>query len=270
MNKVTVVTVCFNSEQDIAKTMDSVLNQTYTDFEYIIKDGNSKDRTNEIVAEYKTKFEEKGIAFQHISGKDTGPYDAMMIGAKAASNRYVIFMNAGDLFYNEEVLEKIFKDKDYPGVGVVFGDAIMRGDYDALFKGDISLITHRMAFSHQACFAERDLILKYPFEKRFKIVADYNMMITLYQNGVKFEHVDVTVCIYNMDGMSSKNYVPKMKEDSIIKKEHGLKNGTGSFGYYVKLTEAYVKTFIDKVIPNSMKKGLKKFYMKKIKGYSVD
>lgn len=96
---ISVVTICFNEEKSLAATMGSVLSQTYDDFEYIIKDGGSTDRTLEIAEGFRQGFDERKIPFRIISGKDSGLYDAMNIAAEAASGSFVVFMNSGDLFF---------------------------------------------------------------------------------------------------------------------------------------------------------------------------
>ena len=90
---ISIITICFNAEQNIAKTMESVLNQTYHNIEYIIKDGKSLDRTNEIIEQYKEKFEKKGIRFLHIIQEDQGIYDAMNQAINSITGQYVIYMN---------------------------------------------------------------------------------------------------------------------------------------------------------------------------------
>ncbi|WP_462333489.1 glycosyltransferase [Phocaeicola plebeius] len=90
---ITVVTVCFNAGQTIAKTMQSVLNQTYRPLEYILVDGKSTDNTLNIIYELEPLFHEKGIAVRIVSEKDKGIFDAMNKGVKLANGRWVNFMN---------------------------------------------------------------------------------------------------------------------------------------------------------------------------------
>lgn len=105
---ITVVTVCFNAGQTIAKTMQSVLNQTYRPLEYILVDGKSTDNTLNIIYELEPLFHEKGIAVRIVSEKDKGIFDAMNKGVKLANGRWVNFMNAGDVFYNDKTIDFVF------------------------------------------------------------------------------------------------------------------------------------------------------------------
>ena len=88
--KLSVVTVCLNAENCIALTMESVLNQTVPVYEYILVDGGSTDRTNEIIEEYKEKFLEKGIRFINISEKDNGISDAFNKGIRLSDRKSVV------------------------------------------------------------------------------------------------------------------------------------------------------------------------------------
>ena len=90
--KVSVITVCFNAEKTIRDTIESVLSQSYTDFEYIIVDGKSKDNTNGIIAGFDDAFSAKGIEYKHVSEPDNGIYDAMN--------------NADRLLYDEKIRKK--------------------------------------------------------------------------------------------------------------------------------------------------------------------
>ncbi len=100
--KITIVTVCYNSEKTISKTIESVIGQTYRDIEYIIIDGASKDRTVEIVNKYREKH---NIVL--VSEPDTGLYDAMNKAIVIANGKYILFMNSGDIFADEHVVQKM-------------------------------------------------------------------------------------------------------------------------------------------------------------------
>ena len=96
--KVSIITICFNSEAVIRKTIESVLNQTYTDIEYIIIDGASKDKTVEIAESYRLSLEGKGITFNVYSEPDKGIYDAMNKGINKATGELVGLINSGDWY----------------------------------------------------------------------------------------------------------------------------------------------------------------------------
>ena len=105
---ITIVTVSFNAVTTIEKTILSVINQTYSNIEYIIIDGGSTDGTVEIIKKYENKIS------KWISEPDRGIYDAMNKGIKLAIGKWINFMNAGDCFTNNSVLENIFINDSIP------------------------------------------------------------------------------------------------------------------------------------------------------------
>lgn len=123
--KVSVITICFNSEACIAKTIESVLNQRYSNIEYLIIDGASTDKTVEIAASYRSALEERGIEYKIVSEKDNGIYDAMNKGIRLATGDLVGIINSGD-FYEPEMIETAVTEYE-------------KDEYD-LFYADINLI----------------------------------------------------------------------------------------------------------------------------------
>ena len=121
MSKVTIITICFNSEAVIKKTIESVLNQTYTDVEYLIIDGASKDKTVEIAESYKDAFAEKGIDYKIFSEPDKGIYDAMNKGIAKASGELVGLINSGD-FYEPQMIETAVKAYEEKPYDIFYGD----------------------------------------------------------------------------------------------------------------------------------------------------
>ena len=95
---VSVITVCYNSEKSIRGAIESVLNQTYPEIEYIIVDGSSKDNTVEIAREYEEKFQKKGYIYRIVSEKDNGIYDAMNKGIRMASGKMIGMINSDDWY----------------------------------------------------------------------------------------------------------------------------------------------------------------------------
>ena len=121
MMTVTIITICFNSEAVIKKTIESVLNQTYTDIEYIIIDGASKDKTVEIAESYKDAFADKGIDFKIFSEPDKGIYDAMNKGIAKATGELVGLINSGD-FYEPQMIETAIKAYEEKPYDIFYGD----------------------------------------------------------------------------------------------------------------------------------------------------
>lgn len=220
---ISIVTVCYNAESSIRNVMDSVLRQTYTDFEYIIQDGASTDSTYEIIQSYIPKFQEKGIVFSPVSMSDEGLYDAMNKAVLRCHGTWVNFMNADDRFFSDNTLQTIFYHQKYDTSSVLYGDATEYefGKYYLFYKC-FDKIEARMPFSHQSSFIRRDLLLQYPFDIRYRIGADYNLLLTLYKKGLIFTDINTIVCIVSKDGLSSVNLYDTFVESVTIRKEHGI------------------------------------------------
>ena len=110
--KISIITINYNDAKGLYKTIQSVINQSFDNYEFIIIDGGSTDDSLTIIDQYKTKID------YFISEPDTGVYNAMNKGIKIAKGEYLIFMNSGDGFYDENVLSKVtaFKETKRQGV----------------------------------------------------------------------------------------------------------------------------------------------------------
>ena len=115
---ISIITISYNAVKDIENTILSVLNQTYPNIEYIIIDGGSTDGTLDIIKKYQDKIT------YWVSEPDKGIYDAMNKGTLKATGEWLNFMNAGDTFYNEQVLENVFRDNNWENTDVIYGDVI--------------------------------------------------------------------------------------------------------------------------------------------------
>ena len=205
---ISVVTVCYNAADTIEKTMLSVLNQTYHDIEYIIIDGGSTDGTVEIIRKYADR-----IAYW-VSEPDKGIYDAMNKGIKVATGEWINFMNAGDEFVDEGVIEKLFQNRTIDTVGVVFGDTLFihKSKQKIVKFGDDP--HHKiMPSCHQSIFCRRILLARILFDLRYKIAADYNLFFQLRQMDIEFQYVQLVVAVYDAaNGISSRNEWSTQKE----------------------------------------------------------
>ena len=220
---ISVITVCYNEEEHINSTIRSVFDQSYSDFEYIIKDGGSIDGTLIKVKRWEKAFESRGIKFTVISAADRGIYDAMNTAVLSAEGEFVNFMNGGDCFASAGTLEKIFKDKDHRGADLIYGDTVEE-EFGELhyFRKCPELIKERMPFSHQSVFVRRELLLKYPFRMKYPIAADYDFLLTLYEKGCTFKDSNTVVAKVTKDGKSSLRLKDTYLESLALRKEHGI------------------------------------------------
>ena len=199
MPKITIITVCYNSLQDLKKTVASIAEQTYTDFEYLVIDGGSNDGTLAYLEARREVFKEKGIAYHFVSESDKGTYDAMNKGARKASGEWVNYMNAGDCFYAQDTLERFFSHPIHQDSGIIYGDTLQVFDFGSgIAKADDYRKDNPvMPFCHQSCFVKAELLRQYPFDISYKIVADHDFFFRLHEQGVKSQYIEEVVARYN-------------------------------------------------------------------------
>lgn len=213
--KITIITVCYNAKSEIEKTMKSVLSQSYDNIEYIIIDGASTDNTLEIVNSLVSKYISRNV--QIFSEPDKGIFDAMNKGIEKATGEWINFMNAGDVFYNEQVIEKVFKSEISDNVGVIFGDTYTEnGPFKMLpFIYNPQKLCG-MGISHQSLFVRTSLAKNNPFDMSFKVAADYNMIRQIYNQGYDFKRFDMPISVYDLNGYSAHNVIRQIDETAII------------------------------------------------------
>ncbi len=220
---VSVITVCYHAEKYIQGVLETVLHQTYDNYEYVIKDGGSSDRTNEIIEEYKKSFEDKGIAVKHIVSKDKGIYDAMNEAVTHCSGTWVNFMNADDRYFTDDVLRHIFEGNFYDEADILYGDAV-EAEFGHFYPypKHMDEIEHKMPFSHQSCFIRTTLMQEVPYDLHYRIGADYDFLLKSYLNGRKFVHVEEIVCIVCREGVSTINLKDAFIEGRTIREKYGI------------------------------------------------
>lgn len=195
--KISVVMVCLNAEDFIEKSLKSLASQTYKDYELIVKDGISKDKTIDIVNSLSSEFKNIKI----ISEADTGIYDAMNQAVAVSSGEYIYFLNAGDLLHSEVTLENIITQLD---CDIVYGD-MMYGNDILRQPENITLTFFRLErmLCHQSIFAKKEWLLKYPFECKYRYCADRHWLYTCFKSGATFKHINDIIGFYDTTGVSS-------------------------------------------------------------------
>lgn len=210
--KISIITVCYNAVSTIENTILSVINQTYQNIEYIIIDGSSKDGTNDIICKYRHK-----IAY-HVSEPDGGIYDAMNKGIKAATGKWINFMNAGDSYCAKTSVEQFVRMVD-DDVVIAFGDTVLKYQLGRRLKRaePVSLLSSRMPFGHQATFVDVDYHKHHLFDTTFRSSGDYKFFHDAYESGAKFHHIPIPIAVYKAeDGVSSSNWKLVAREDARI------------------------------------------------------
>lgn len=225
--KISIITVCYNSEKTINDTIASVLNQTYQNYEYIIIDGLSKDKTMEIVKKYEPKFNGK---LKYISEKDNGLYDAMNKGIKMASGDIVGIINSDDVLANANVFQTIIdnftSDIDYLYSDVLYCNEdfskVERKFKSTSMESKILCIAHPTLYLRKKIFDE----IGY-YNQDFRISADYDFTLRLSKGNYKYLHLkDTYFVLMRIGGVSSaglKGYLKNFKDSKMVLNHNNIR-----------------------------------------------
>jgi glycosyltransferase involved in cell wall biosynthesis len=214
--KISIITVNYNNLEGLKKTVESVKNQTYKEFEYIVIDGNSKDGSAEYIQNNKTLFD------YWVSEPDSGVYQAMNKGIEKASGEYLLFLNSGDHFVDYKVLENYHHNvQDFDLI--YFNLKVIENN-----KPFIKSYPDELSFSyfvedtlpHPATFIKKEAFLKTNFYKEeFKIVSDWKFFIdAVCKYNLSYKRVAKTLSVFYIGGLSSnpKNQSIKFKEKECV------------------------------------------------------
>lgn len=204
--KISIITICYNSEKEIEKTIKSIISQTYKNIEYIIIDGGSNDDTLNIINKYKQKYN-----ITLISENDNGIYDAMNKGLDMATGKYVNFMNSGDYFYDANTIEYTLP--------FINNEDIIYGNTKVLYKNFNNIKNyHKPKYiwmgpvNHQSSFIKTSINKKYKYNINNKLVADFEFFLKVYYSGGVIKKIDKTIAIYSNDGISQKMSMQVIKD----------------------------------------------------------
>lgn len=215
--KLSIIIATFNAAKTLSVALDSVLNQTFQDWECIIVDGASKDNTIEIVKSYV----ERDSRFRYISEPDKGIYDAFNKGWKMAKGEWIHFLGSDDSL-TVEGMEALIKHSN--DVDAIYGDTILLNGKKQSFqysKKDISKILNSSVMCHQSIIVRKTWIERLGgFDERYKLLADYDMMIRLYVGKARFKKVNEFVSMFSLDGNSHSNVLLTSKERYYIMKRN--------------------------------------------------
>lgn len=247
--KISVITVCYNADKFLERTIRSVLSQTYKPIEYIIIDGGSTDLTLEIIKKYESVID------VIVSEKDNGIYDAMNKGIQLATGDWINFKNAGDCFSSSDAVECFFSQPVDESVGIVHGDCRYENDWGFyLAKPDCWKNEHSMPVIHPSTFVRTFIHKRYLFDTSFKSSGDFDFFTKCRKEIITFEYRPITVCTFRTGGFATQNRLLTYKEDCRILGEGNTLRKW--FGYCLLRAEVFLLKFLD-----SFKWG-RKLYMR--------
>ncbi len=209
--KYSIITVNYNNRDGLRATIESVVNQTYRDYEFIVIDGGSTDGSTDVLKEFDDKIT------YWVSEPDKGIYNGMNKGIAKATGDYLNFMNSGDCFYNEKVLELLNKKH-------LSADIIVGRDYhfnQTTQQGFATILPYRLTMltffhhtlPHQSSFFKKDLFNESYFDDSLRIVADikfYIKKICVEQRSVQL--INNIICRREPDGISTSHNENRLKE----------------------------------------------------------
>lgn len=200
-----IIVVCLNAGERLHDTVESILQQTYDDFEIIVKDGGSADGSTERL---KTEFQDDRI---HIyNKKDNGIYDAMNQAVELAKGEYLLFLNAGDSFYDQSVLDQIMAEimrlkKENKKADVIYGNMYHKALDTMIYAApEINDFTcYRNVPCHQTCFYHRSMFATRGYKPEYNVRADYEHFLwCYYEKKAGIWYVPVMVASYEGGGYS--------------------------------------------------------------------
>lgn len=242
---VTVITVCYNAVDTIEHTILSVLTQSYTNIEYIIVDGASTDGTINIVEKYKEKLS------IFVSEPDRGIYDAMNKAITLSHGKWINFMNSGDSFVDNHVIENVFANTFPDVIKVVYGDVVrcFPNQQSVVQRfNNLELGTIQYNLNHQSTFINGDMMRTMKYDLKYRISADANFFNEVYKCGGEFQYVPIVIANYEAaNGISAKQLITRYAEYSDIQKIRKL-----SFKWIYGYTKIRILILLMKVLPQSL------------------
>lgn len=249
--KISIITATYNSAGTIRDTFDSVLRQTYSEIEYIVVDGASKDGTVDIIREYEPRFEGR---MRWVSERDSGIYDAMNKGLRMATGDVVGILNSDDFYTSEDVLETVAAKMAQTDVDAVYGDIhfvnpddlgkCVRYYSSKVFKPSLM----RLGFipAHPSFYCKRSAYEKFGgFDLDFKVAADFeNLLRLIYVGHIKTLYIEKDFVTMRTGGASTsgvKSYMSGMKDHLKALKKNGIYSNIFilSLRYFYKIYELF-------------------------------
>lgn len=199
--KLSIITINYNNIHGLQKTIDSVVKQTYRDFEFIVIDGGSTDGSVEVIEKNTDRIN------YSVSEKDSGIYNAMNKGIKVSKGDYLIFLNSGDSLYSGNTLEEIFK-LDLFDREIIYGSAcFLKNEKKTMMQfPDILNMSFFMndMICHQAILFKKTVFEKFGmYDEKYKLSSDWLLLVKALYNNSNYLRIDSVICIYDCSGATS-------------------------------------------------------------------
>lgn len=263
--KFSIITVCYNSEKTIERTLKSLINQKEKNFELIIVDGKSTDETLNIINKYSSEFKNIKI----ISEPDKGIYDAMNKGIDLSEGEIISFLNSDD-FYEVDTLD-IVKRNFTNDIDILYGDTYLIDYFDGNYyekKSDfvnVKELTKGRMIPHTSTFVRAELMKKYKFDINYRIAADYKFILKMYLLNKSFKYIEYRLTNMLLGGASN---------TQILKFEQEWDNVRGELieGYKINSKKVKLQTYkrlLKEKIWNIMPRKVVREYRYIRKGWTI-
>lgn len=256
MDKISIVTVVFNRKDEFEETIENILSQTYDNLEIIIIDGGSTDGTVDVIKKYNHK-----IAYW-VSESDKNIYHAMNKGIIKATGKWINFMNAGDLYYEKNVIKNVFKNSDYKGVDLLIGNSII--EYDEFSRryqnGNLSEIWKGARFIHQSCFIKTEFQRLNLYNENNEISADFEFFFNSIEiSKIKTHNLNNFVSIFRAGGLSDKRRIEALVANfKLVQNTFRFSSKVFSFYILIILKETF-KFVVKIILPENVVKVIQKY-----------
>ena len=232
--KISVVSITYNAEAVLQRTLDSVLSQSYPYVEHLIIDGASKDGTLALVEQYREESTEQAASHEVVvqSEPDRGIYDAMNKGLQKATGDFVLFLNAGDTLPATDTLELVM-DKADDGVGVLYGNTdVVDGEGNFLYHRRLQpperlswrSFRQGMLVCHQAFYARTEIAKGIPYDLQYRFSADVDWCIRVMKEAerrrLQLVNLHTVVANYLEEGATTKNHKASLRERYLVMQRH--------------------------------------------------
>ena len=223
--------VCFNAEATIETSIQSVLCQTYNNYEFVIVDGCSKDKTLDIIKKYPS--------IKFISEPDKGIYDAMNKALRIADGDYLLFLGSDDVLYSPDILNIV---SNYLIDDVVYYGNVIKTNYGTIYDGEFTKWDWGYKnICHQSIFYPKSIYKNKNYDAKYKLVADWVYNLQLLAELKKFNYIDVIISLYNdVSGISS----TQIDESFLKERKQLIVNAVGVWPYYYGLIRKVINKLI--------------------------
>ena len=242
---ISVITVCFNSEKTIKKTIDSVLKQTLKNFEYILVDGKSTDNTLQIIKSYENEFYERNIPYKIISEKDNGIYDAINKGISLCNGKLVGILNSDD-WYQKDTLETIYEKYSKDEADVYHANLNIYSSHNKFIiektPNTSKAIYRKMPFFHPTCFIKKEVYNTIGnYSLKYKICSDYDFIIKLIKSNYKIVYINKALVNFRLGGASTTSIDNALQEAHKVRVDNSINPFQSKMFYYLEKFICFIK-----------------------------